>query len=184
VIRKIRRWLAMAGVLVAAIVLSELPPLQRLDRAISSHAPLLLGLAITLTVVGFSLFMGGIIAMLMAGGEEMSHEDVEESSRSIRDAASGPRVWRVSAYRITGRTEGRQVANETTFAGMKDAWRSGDWSRDPQWRRLFIIAAGVAMLCYGMFGIFVVTGPAYLKLLLMAALLYATIAAASGFARA
>ena len=183
-IRKLRRWLAMAGVLVAAIVVSELPPLQRLDRAISSHAPLLLGLAIALTVIGFSLFMGGIIAMLMAGGEEMSHEDVEESSRSIRDAASGPRVWRVSAYRVLGRTEGRQVANETSFAGMKDAWRSGDWARDPQWRRLFIIAAGAGMLCYGMFGIFVATGPAYLKLLLAGALAYATIMVVLGFARA
>lgn len=182
--KRIRGWTAMAALVIAAIVIAEVPAIKQVDQAIGANQPLLLGMAIAATAAGFVLFMGGIISMLMAGGEAMDHQEIETSAASIRDAASRPYVWRASAFRIPGAAEGRQVANETTIAGMKGAWRSGDWRRDPDWRRIFVVATGAAMLAYGLFGIFIVTGPPYLKVLLGAALAFATLSIVRGAARA
>ncbi len=64
------------------------------------------------------------------------------------------------------------VSIETNLPAMKTAWKSGEWRRDPQWRRLFTIATGAGLLTFGLFGIFVVVGPWPVKVICAGAILY------------
>ena len=176
-------WARMFGLVLAAAVLSEMPGIKQACQAVDRLRDPLLGVAIGLAALGFAVFMGGILSMLMESGEPMTHEEIE-AAIAQRRGASEPAVWRASAHRVFGPAAGQQAANETTFAGMKDAWRSGEWHRDPQWRRLFLVASGAALLSYGLFGLFLVIGPGPIKVLVAGALLYATVMTTRGFARA
>ena len=138
-------WARMFGLVLAAAVLSEMPGIKQASQAVDRLRDPLLGVAIGLAALGFAVFMGGILSMLMASGEPMTHEEIE-AAIGQRHGAGEPAAWRASAHRVFGPAAGEQAANETTFAGMKDAWRSGEWRRDPHWRRLFLIASGAALL--------------------------------------
>jgi hypothetical protein len=76
------------------------------------------------------------------------------------------------------------TAGEDSFAGMKEAWRSGQWRRDPHWRRLLVVASGAALLMYGLFGLLLVIGPGPIRVIAAGALVYATVMTARGFNRA
>jgi hypothetical protein len=171
------------GVVLLAAVLSELPGLKQAGQAIDRRHDPLRGVTIGLTALGFTVFMGGILRMLMASGKPMIHKEVEDAI-SRRRSAGNPVVWRASAHRVFGVAAGRQVATEDSFAGMKEAWRSGEWRRDPHWRRLFLVASGAGLMMYGLFGLFVVIAPGPIKVIATGALLYATVMTARGFARA
>ena len=64
------------------------------------------------------------------------------------------------------------VEVETTLPAMKAAWKSGEWRRDSQWRRVFTIATGAGLLTFGLFGIFVVIAPWPVKVICAGAILY------------
>ncbi len=83
-----------------------------------------------------------------------------------------------------GAAAGQQASGEASFAGIKDAWRTGEWRRDAQWRRLFVIAAGAILLFYGIFGLILVIGPVHIKVLFAGAMAYVTAMTVKGFARA
>jgi len=59
-----------------------------------------------------------------------------------------------------------------TVQAMKQAWRSGAWLRNPQWRRRFITVAGGVLMIFGIFSSFFVIGPPWVKLLGGGAMLY------------
>lgn len=176
-------WARMFGLVLVAAVLSEMPGIKQACQAVDRLRDPLLGVAIGVAALGFAVFMGGILSLLMASGEPMTHEEIEAAFAERRGAGE-PAVWRASAHRVFGPAAGQQAANEATFAGMKDAWRSGEWRRDPQWRRLFLVASGAALLSYGLFGLFLVIGPGPIKVIVAGALLYATVMTTRGFARA
>jgi hypothetical protein len=67
------------------------------------------------------------------------------------------------------------VETETSLPAMKAAWRSGDWRREPQWRRLFVIAGGAALLTVGLFGTFIAIAPIPVKVICAGAILYPAI---------
>lgn len=71
--------------------------------------------------------------------------------------------------------EAGSVEMETSLAAVKAAWRSGDWRRDPFWRRFFVMACGVALFTVGLFGSFIVVGPVPVKVLCAGAILYPAI---------
>ena len=177
-------WLWAVLLLLAGIVLSEVPILKSAERMIARSEGPLLALTIGVAVCGFAVMMGGIFSMLLAGGASMTHEEIEDSMRRQRDASSLPYVWRRSTYRFSGVAAGQQGSMEASFSGIKDAWRTGEWRRDPHWRRLYVIAAGGTMLAFGLFGIFIVIGPMPIKVLMFGALAYATVRTAWGFAHA
>lgn len=181
--KRLLGWAQMFGLLLLAIVLSELPGIKQAGQMIDRHKEPLLGVAIGLTALGFTVFMGSILSLLMVSGEPMTHEEIE-GAISQRRGAGEPAVWRASAYRVFGAAAGQQASNETSFAGMKDAWRSGEWRRDPQWRRLFLAASGAGLLFYGLFWLFLVIGPGPVKVLVAGAMLYATAMTTWGFTRA
>ena len=80
--------------------------------------------------------------------------------------------------------EGLQGWIDAPFAGIKKAWRSGEWLRDEHWRRLFVTAGGGTLLLFGLFGVFVVVGPMPVKLLVAGAMAYAAARTVWGLARA
>jgi hypothetical protein len=180
---RISGWLGPAALVVLAIVLSELPVMKQAGQVIESHRALLLPAAIGLAAFGFIVFMGAILSMLMASGNAMTHGEIEAAIGQRRFAGQ-PSVWRASAHRVFGATAGQEASGEASFAGFKDAWRSGEWRRDTQWRRLSVIAAGAIMLFYGLFGLLLVVGPMPIKVLAAGAMAYVTAMTARGFARA
>jgi hypothetical protein len=182
-VKTLLAWARMIAVFLVVAVASELPPLKQAGQAIDRLHDPLLTVVIAVAALGFTVFMGGILSMLMASGEPMTHEEIE-GAISQRQRAGEPYTWRVSAHRVFGVAAGRHVVGEASFAGMKNAWKSKEWRRDSQWRRLFVITTGAALLFYGLFGVFVVIGPPPIKVLMAAAMLYATVMTIWGFARA
>jgi hypothetical protein len=75
---------------------------------------------------------------------------------------------------------GREAHVETSVAAMIAAWRSGEWRRDPEWRRVFVITAGASAFAFGMLASFIVAGPPHVKVLVGAALLYAIVMTVRG----
>lgn len=171
VVKRLLEWLWWIPILLAAVIVGELPWIKRLGDWVSAHHDLGVAVTVGATVAGFGLMMGGIIASTMIRGEPMSSEQIEASLRRQRDAAALPYAWRRSTFRVKG-SVGRSVEVETSLLAMKDAWRSGDWRREPHWRRLFATAIGAALLTIGLFGIFIVVAPMPVKVLCAGAILY------------
>lgn len=76
------------------------------------------------------------------------------------------------------------AGDQATFAEVKAAWRSGAWRRSVRWRRLFAMAAGAALLLFGLFGLCFVVGPPGVKLLAALAVAYAVARTVLGWMRA
>ncbi len=175
-------WGKMLGLLLLAIILAEtITPFKDLERLIKQHETMLLAATIGMAVLGFVVFMGSILTLIMNQGESMSHREVEDSSRRIRDQAAWPYTWRTSAYRIWGKTAGRQAYEEFSFHEMKEALRTGAWLRSSEWRRRFFTTAGALMMFLGIFGMIFVLGPTWIKLFVGGAVLYALARTAWGF---
>jgi hypothetical protein len=66
----------------------------------------------------------------------------------------------------------------------REKLREGTWLSTRAWRRRIVTLVGVGLFTVGLFGLFVVVGPVGVKLLLIAAFLYAAAALAVGIARA
>ncbi len=176
--------IAVALVLVfVTAVLAELPPVKDLVGLITRHQGGLLVTVVAILSLGFLVFMGGILSLLMAQGEPMGRADVEDHERSVR-LESRPAAWRVSSYRFRGKSAGRQGSDAFTFGELKDAWRRGLVWRDPTWRRRLVIVAGGLSMAFGLLGLFVVIGPPWLKVLVGAVMLYALARITWGFWKA
>ena len=172
----------LIGLLLAAIVLAELPPFVAAAAWIDAREwSLLIALGVIL-LLGFLLFFGGILKLLMDRGEPLSHADVEDVERSVRMAAQ-PVAWRASSYRVIGSAAGRQGAESFNLRELKGACRSGAVWRDPEWRRRAITVVGALLLVIGIFGGGVVVGPPWLKVLFGGALGYAFGRLGWGFVR-
>lgn len=180
--KRIRGFIGSAGVVLMAIIVSELPPVRRAGQAIEQHRQPLLRATIAVGALGFAMFMGGVLSMLIASGTPMTHQEIE-GAISQREGIGNPAVFRASAHRVFGTVAGRQGAYEASFAAVKQAWASGEWRRDALWRRFFIVSAGAVMLAAGIFGSLVVAGPMYVKVLMTGAMVYATAMTVRGFAR-
>jgi len=179
---QLRDTAVMIGLLLAAIVLAELPPIAAAAAWIDARErPLLVAMGVIL-LLGFVLFLGGILKLLMDRGEPLGHEDVEEVERSVRMGAQ-PVAWRASSYRVIGSVAGRQGEESFNLRELKAACRSGAVWREPQWRRRAITVVGALLLVISIFGGGVVVGPPWLKVLLGGALGYAFGRLSWGFAR-
>ncbi len=181
--RRILGWIGPAALVLLAIVLAELPQIQQAGQTIDGYREPLLAATIGLAALGFTVFMGGLLSMLMASGTAMTHEEIE-GAISQRQGFGRATIWRVAAHRVFGAAAGQQATSEASFAGVKDAWRTGEWRRDTHWRRFFLVAAGALMLVYGLFGIILVVGPTHIKVLVAGVMAYATAMTVWGFARA
>lgn len=183
-LRRVVGWGVTLLAVLVAIVLGELPPLKALEYWTEVHQTPLLAVVSTLAALGFVLMMGGAIHLVLTQGQPMSQREVEAQVRLNRDLAARPHVWRKSGYRIRGKTVGAQAEGEASFAELKAAWRTGAWRRTRRLRRLFVMGAGGLLMAFGLFGIFVVVGPAWVKLIVGAAMLFAATKLIQGFRQA
>lgn len=184
-LKRLANFAVMLGLVFVAMVVAEaVPAMKDLERFMVRHQVPLLAVTIGMTVVGFVLFMGSILYRIFGGaGEPMSHTEVEDLERSVRMDAR-PVFARVSKYRFRGRSTGSSFSEQFTVREAKDAWKQRGWRTSPRWRSNFVVMTGVMLLTIGLFGIFIVIGPNFIKLLCGTALVYAAVRTIIAFARA
>lgn len=184
-LRRLGGFAVMLGLYLVAVVIGEsVPALKDLEHLMARHQVSLLAVTIGMTVVGFVLFMGGILYRIFGGaGEPMTRAEVEDLSRSVHMEAR-PVAARVSRYRFRGRSAGSSFSEKFTVREAKDAWSQRAWCESPRWRSNFVVMVGVALFLPGLFGIVIVIGPIGIKLLFGAALVYAAVGITAAFVRA
>ena len=181
-VRRVVGWAIMLGAVFVAMILGELPPLKALEAWTEAHETPLLVVVGALAGLGFALMMGGIMHMVLTDGKLMTRGDVEDLA--ARQLVARPAAWRAAAYRIRGKSVGARAHNEVSFAEIKAAWHARAWGYSPRWRRLFVTMAGGLLLFFGVFGIPLVVGPAWVKLIVGAAMLFAATKLIQGFRQA
>lgn len=175
---------ALALVFCAAVLAELLPGLKPLDAWMLENQPTLLALTGGAAAFGVFLLLGSVLSMLTEGGAPMSHGEIENHQRSMRDSFAGPRAWRASSYRLLGRGAGSQGHDEFSFAQLKAAFASGALLRMPLWRRRLCAVCGGMLIFLGVFGAVFVLAPMPVKLIAAAAAAYACVRIAWGLARA
>lgn len=168
----------------AAVLAELLPGLKPLDAWMLDNELTLLAITGGAAAFGVTLLLGSVLSMLMEGGAPMSHAEVEDHQRNMRDAFAGPRTWRASSYRLLGRGAGSQGHDEFSFAQLKAAFASGAVLRTPLWRRRLCAVCGGMLIFFGVFGLAFVLAPVPVKLIVAAAVAYACVRIAWGLARA
>ena len=167
--------LVPAALLLAVIVGESVPAFKALDQLAAPHVFWLTAITVAMTAAGFALFMGGVLYRLLGSrSEPMSHEEVEDLSRSVGIDAR-PVAARVSAYRFRGLSAGASVSEAFNLKEAKQAWQQRAWRTSPRWRANFVVSAGALLFTVGLFGFFVVDAPAGIKLLFIAALVYGAV---------
>ena len=150
--------------------------------ALESMSPAVTGGA---TAIGIFLLLGSVgSSTLLDSGTPMSHTDVENHQRSMRDSFAMQRTWRASTYRLLGRGAGSQAHDEFSFAQLKAAFASSAVLRTPLWRRRLCAICGGMLMFFGVFGLVFVLAPVPVKLIVAAAVVYACVRIAWGIARA
>ena len=165
------------------IAVGEVPAVQSWSRMIDGQRGWLLPLTIGVAVVGFVLLLWGWIRVGMLLHQPMTHRGVEQLAARTQILGPGKRF---SVARLWGKARGEEVPDLSwTFRDMKQAWRSGDWARDPDWRRKYIITAGGILAVLGLFAsLSVLSDPPSVKALLDGAVLYAAVRLTWAFWRA
>ena len=175
---------ALALVFCAAVLAELLPGLKLLDAWIVENEPMLLAITGGAAASGVVLLLGSVLSLLAKGGAPMSHAEIEDHQRNMRDSFDGPRTWRASSYRLLGRGAGSQAHDEFSFSQLKAAYASGALLRTPPWRRRLCALCGGMLIVFGVFGAVVVFAPLPIKLIFAAAIGYAVVRTAWGLARA
>lgn len=171
--------------LIAAAVIGELvPELKQLEVWMNDQRMPLVFATGGAALLGVFLLIGAVISMIMEGGEPMSHTDIENQQRSMRDAAMGPRIRRMSTYRLFGTGAGGSAHDEFSMSELKRAMATGAILRDPQWLRRLCAGCGAMLMFLGLFGSFIVISPLALKLVLAVVVLYALVRIACACVRA
>jgi hypothetical protein len=168
----------------AAVLAELLPGLKPLDAWMLDNELMLLAITGGAAAFGVFLLLGSVLSMLMEGGAPMSHAEVEDHQRNMRDSFAGPRTWRASSYRLLGRGAGSQGHDEFSFSQLKAAFASGAVLRTPLWRRRLCAVCGGMLIFFGVFGVVFVLAPVPVKLIVAAAVAYACVRIAWGTARA
>ncbi len=170
--RQLKRWGVSLGIVLVFLFVGGLleEPLSPLTSLMERHQQALLMVIGTLTALGLVAFLGGLTYLMLRPPLVDSGSTAPSPARS---ALSGGRL-RASA----------SVDVDIPMRDLKQALRTGAWSQDPLWRIYIIIMVGAMTMAIGIVGILVVLAPLPVKLLLAAALLYAAIRIALGFAQA
>ncbi|HEY8020865.1 MAG TPA: hypothetical protein VIH93_07175, partial [Thermoanaerobaculia bacterium] len=171
----------LAIVLLIIAIGQSLPTLRRLEVYLHLHQKACLVPLIALGSLGAVLFLGAAIAMVLAQGRPLSRRELEELERRMALLRQGG-GW--AAVRVPKLAVGAEAGEGASFAEIKTAFQLRAWEVSPRWRRMIAMMAGAALLFLGLFGVGIVIAPAGVKLLLAAAVLYAVVRTAIGFARA
>ncbi|HEX5757799.1 MAG TPA: hypothetical protein VF121_01250 [Thermoanaerobaculia bacterium] len=183
--RAVRGWLVAFALVFLAILLAEIfkGPLDRFEAALAPHFDVVNRSLIAATAGGVLLFVAGAL-YLGRHGVSMGQQEVEEMLRRNREAMAGPAVSKRWRYDFHGRSVGRAFDVEMSFRQVKEVLRSAGWWRDPARLSLIAPIAGGLLVVFGGFSLFILHGPAWLKVLLGGWLLYALARFSWAFARA
>jgi hypothetical protein len=180
---RLRSWLGtlllILAILVVAVVAEYITPLRDMDTYLSAHPAVargLLTLTIGLTVLGGVLLVGTQFVVRVGDERPLSEDEAEQQV----DTTAG---WGRRTYRFWGRSVGSGFSDQASIHEVKEAWRQGAW-RIPRWRRFFLMIMGGFLVLFGIFGLFTVIGPPWIKLISIVAILYATLRTAWAFWRA
>ena len=172
------QWLITLVVAMTIIIGAErVPFLKKADNFIEQYQWPLVAVTLALTVIGFVLFMGGVIYGSMQGGRPLTHDQIQDMTRQIRyPQAFFSKNW------FRGKSWGRGFVDEFSVSEAKQAGIAG-WS-DPRWRRNFLISIGALVMAVGLFSLIAVVGPMGVKVLMGGALLYVLVRLSWAMARA
>jgi hypothetical protein len=166
---------AVIGIIALNAAGEHLPALKMAEQTLARNRNGLLAFTIPVVALGFTLFMVGILIMLYEKGTPMSHTEVEEQHRATQNMRAAPYLARWSAYRIYGKTKGRQFHEELAFRDFKLAWQSGAWCRDAIWRTRFTVFGGALMAIFGGLATAAVFSRIALSLMFAAFLIYSAV---------
>ncbi len=167
----------VAALFILAVVTDQFMPLRQLTNYLDDHPQPYRGVAIGLSIIGWSLLIGVFVFGIWIKGRPMR----EEQAREFMSTSAGrPRMARVTR----GPVAGREFRLEASFREIKAAFRTGSWLHDRSLWPILIGLVGALFAAYGMFGYFVVTGAPLVKLACVGALVYATLRTVWGFWKA
>ncbi len=191
-VSRLRSFLTTTGgvlVVLLFVALGEaLPPVKALEGYFDAHLATARAAAVAVAGLGFALFLGGTIAMAVAGGKPPSREEAAEMQRRLFARSEGSAFWgsafrREAALRPPAALTGTRTMNTLTLRDLRLAWGANAWQFSGRWRRIFMMAAGAVLMVLGIFGVGIVLAPAGLKLLLLCVLAYAVVRTAAGLRR-
>ena len=172
------RWfVTLVLALVVIIGANSIPALRRIDTLTDQHRRPLVAITLSITIVGWLIFMGSLSYYSVKSGRALSTEEVEETARQAKYRNAS-----FSTYRFRGKTWGKGFEDSFSFAEAKRAGKG--WWKDPRWRRNLVVGGGALIMGFGLFGLLGVLGPVGTKVLLGAAMLYAGVRLVWAFLRA
>jgi len=172
------------GVFLLLALGRTLVPLHNLEVWFMTHQRAFLLPLGVVAMLGFLLFLGSAVAMVLSQGTPMTRAEIEALERQSLRARLGPGRVRWAAVRVPRTAVGAHAEDGASFAEIKAAFHARAWLVSPRWRHFFLMTSGVFLLMIGLFGAGIVIAPEGVKLLLAAALLYACVRTAWGFSRA
>jgi hypothetical protein len=153
------------GLVIAALVIAELAPVQdlcaRIDAALEMD-PWLIAIPIALMVAGAILMLGA--QLLPAPRGETSPSD------QALDAAAAPMEFSEERGRRS-----RSMSMEATTGQVREAWRRRSWRYSRRWRIFFLMLLGAVLVGAGICGLFVLIGPPFAKVLIAGLALYVAV---------
>lgn len=159
------RLLLILALLVGSVLLAEIPAVHdlaaRIDRA-GARYPWLIAIPIALMAVGALLML---IPPFLPGRREAA-----PPSDEALDAAAVPMEY--------AEVRGHWSAAVEMEAGpeqVREAWRRRSWRYSPRWRAFLLMLLGAVLLATGITALFVLIGPAFLKLLIVALFAYTAV---------
>lgn len=154
-------------IFVAAVLVDQIAILKQIDAYFKENPQPWINLTVAATSLGLALLITAWITWERAAGRPMSDEEAHDYMRT-----RGAPLQRTGVFRgwASGRTTPDGIAS---FRQIKDAFRSGDWLRDPRIRPFCVGIIGLLLAVLGGFGFFVVTSPPLVKLICAGAVLYA-----------
>jgi hypothetical protein len=105
-----------------------------------SH-PVLLTTAILVAVAGFIAGWSGAIALILREGHQPTQAEVARFEKTFSR-------WNRPLLAATGKWS-RLVFFNFTLGELKGVWRSGQWLREPHWRRVSLMVGGALAALFG-----------------------------------
>ena len=99
------RWfVTLVLALVVIIGANSIPALKKIDTLTDQHRRPLVAITLSITIVGWLIFMGSLIYYSVKGGRVLSTEEVEETARQVKYRNAS-----FSTYRFRGKTWGQRI---------------------------------------------------------------------------